>query len=68
MFLIVAVVTFALEIRSVLAVNGWWLDEYFSLWSTDPSLTFIEAFTQRFKEPKSAALLQRAVLDPPFGR
>ena len=50
-FLIVAVVTFALEIRSVLAVNGWWLDEYFSLWSTDPSLTFIEAFTQRFKEP-----------------
>jgi len=51
LILIAAIVAFALEIRSVLAVNGWWLDEYFSLWSTDPSLTFIEAFTQRFKDP-----------------
>ena len=49
--LIFAIVAFALEIRFISAVNGWWLDEYISLYATDPALTFGEAFMQRFKEP-----------------
>src|SRR5690606_3039025 len=32
---------------SIYGINGWWLDELFSLWSSDTSLPFREAFTKR---------------------
>jgi hypothetical protein len=32
---------------SINSINGWWLDELFSLWSTNTSLPFREAFTKR---------------------
>jgi hypothetical protein len=45
--LLYATVVFSLETRSILPVNGWWLDELWSLWATDPSLFFADAFAHR---------------------
>ena len=28
-------------------VNGWWLDELYSLWASDPAIPFKEAYVQR---------------------
>jgi hypothetical protein len=40
-------IPFVLELRSISLVNGWWFDELWSLWASDPSLGFIDAFTKR---------------------
>ncbi len=45
--LAIAIILFAFEQSSIAEVNGWWLDEIYSLWVTDPSLTFANAFEQR---------------------
>jgi hypothetical protein len=45
--LLVAIIVFVLETGSILPVNGWWLDELWSLWATDPSLSFADAFAHR---------------------
>jgi hypothetical protein len=36
-----AVIIFAIELRALSAINGWWLDELFSLWETDPAVSFL---------------------------
>lgn len=45
--LVVALTVFVFEQISIAAVNGWWADELFSLWATDPSVSFSSAFTNR---------------------
>jgi hypothetical protein len=39
-----AAVVFAFEQRSIAAVNGWWVDELFSMWATEPSQTLAQAY------------------------
>jgi hypothetical protein len=45
--LLVATFVFVLETSFILPVNGWWFDELWSLWATDPSLSFADAFAHR---------------------
>jgi hypothetical protein len=45
--LIVASIVFVLEVYSISDVNGWWFDELWSLWATDPGMVFKEAFSER---------------------
>jgi hypothetical protein len=45
--LFIAAFVFFLETSSILAVNGLWLDELWSLWATEPSLSFLDAFAHR---------------------
>jgi hypothetical protein len=45
--LLVATFIFFLETSSIFPVNGWWFDELWSLWATDPSLSFADAFAHR---------------------
>jgi hypothetical protein len=40
-------VLFFLEIRAIMPSNGWWLDELYSVWLSDPSLSFFDAFLHR---------------------
>ena len=45
--LIVASIFFALEVYSISGANGWWLDELWSVWATDPTIDFYKAFSER---------------------
>lgn len=46
----VAAAILAYELTFLVPLKGWWLDEYFSLWSTDPSNSFANAFAGRFRD------------------
>ncbi len=48
--LLVAIAIFSYELSSLAPLKGWWLDEYFSLWSTDPSNSFMHALADRFRD------------------
>lgn len=54
--LLAAVIAFCFEIRSMSLVNGWWLDELFSIWASDPSLSFIDVFLHRILPDTSPPL------------
>ena len=45
--LLVAVILFCVELRWISLVNGWWIDELFSIWATDPSRGFVDVFVHR---------------------
>jgi hypothetical protein len=45
--LIVASIVFALEVYAISGANGWWLDELWSAWATDPTMAFNKAFSER---------------------
>jgi hypothetical protein len=45
--LLCAIVFFCFEIHAISAFNGWWLDELYSVWSSDPSLSFSDIFFHR---------------------
>ena len=57
----VAVLVFAVEQISIASVNGWWLDELYSIWSTDPRLTFVKAFLTRFGHDHTPPLYYAAL-------
>jgi hypothetical protein len=40
-------IVFALEVYSISGANGWWLDELWSAWATDPTMAFNKAFSER---------------------
>lgn len=48
--LLVAIAVFSYELISLAPLEGWWLDEYFSLWATDPSDSFMHAVAARFRD------------------
>ena len=48
--LVVAIAVFSYEFRWLAPLKGWWLDEYFSLWSTDPSNSFMQAIANSFRD------------------
>ena len=54
--LLAAVIAFCFEIRSISLVNGWWLDELFSIWASDPSLSFIDVLLHRILPDTSPPL------------
>jgi hypothetical protein len=56
-----AVALFYLEIRAIMPFNGWWLDELFSVWSSDPSLGFSDAFLHRILEDTTPPLYYSAL-------
>jgi hypothetical protein len=45
--MIAASMASALEIYSIPEANGWWLDELWSLWATDPKISFDKVFLER---------------------
>ena len=45
--LFVASIVFALEVYAISGANGWWLDELWSAWATDPTMAFNKAFSER---------------------
>lgn len=45
--LFLAAVVFSVEIRRLSLNNGWWLDELFSIWATDPSIGFLDVLKHR---------------------
>jgi hypothetical protein len=42
-----ASIVFAVEVYAISDVNGWWFDELWSLWATDPLMVFNKAFSER---------------------
>lgn len=54
--LLAAAVLFAAGQVSIDAVNGWWNDELFALWSSDTSQPFWSAFTERIKPDSNPPL------------
>jgi hypothetical protein len=59
--LVAAIIAFVLETKSILPVNGWWLDELWSLWATDPSLSFADAFAHRMVNDTTPPLYYAAL-------
>jgi hypothetical protein len=47
LLLIIAVALFVIGEIAIGAVNGWWSDELFALWASDPSLPFVRIFSER---------------------
>jgi len=45
--LLAALAVFAVEQVAIYRVNGWWLDELFSFWASDPQLRFWDIFSSR---------------------
>jgi hypothetical protein len=55
--LVAAAVIFGFEVRSIASVNsGWFIDELFSIWVSDPSRGFADALTHRMLTDTSPAL------------
>lgn len=48
--LLVAVLVFSAELRSISLVNGWWFDELLSIWASDPSHGFIDVLRKSITE------------------
>lgn len=44
------------EQRSIATVNGWWVDELFSLWATEPALSLAQDFAKRFRHDPTPPL------------
>jgi len=52
-----AAIVFGFEVRSIASVNsGWFIDELFSIWASDPSRGFADAFTHRMLTDTSPGL------------
>ena len=49
-------IPFVLEFRSISLVNGWWFDELWSLWASDPSIGFIDAFIKKMSHDTTPPL------------
>jgi len=45
--LLCVAVLFTGELASVSAISGWWFDDLFSLWASEPTLPFTVAFRER---------------------
>jgi len=58
----VAVLLFCAAQFSINAVNGWWVDELYSLWASDTSIPFRVAFSERIYPPTYFSLLYVARL------
>jgi hypothetical protein len=43
----IASIAFTVEVYDISDVNGWWFDELWSLWATDPRMNFNEAVSER---------------------
>ena len=46
--LALAAVAACVAVYLISTVNGWWVDELFSIWATDPAQTFRQAFSSHF--------------------
>jgi hypothetical protein len=71
--LVVVISLFTVEQTSIAAVNGWWLDELSTLWISDPSLTFANAYHRIALDPTpplyySALYWIRNLIYVPMGR
>ena len=50
-------IVFGFEVRSITSVNsGWFIDELFSIWASDPARGFADALTHRMLTDTSPAL------------
>jgi hypothetical protein len=56
-----AFVVFLLEHSAIAAVNGWWFDELFSIWSSNPAEPFSTVFMERI-EPDTTPPLYGSLL------
>lgn len=59
--LAVATAVFCFEIRAIAPVNGWWYDELFSIWASDPALGFEDVFVHRILHDTNPPLYYTAL-------
>jgi hypothetical protein len=59
--LVCAVIVFGFEINAISAVNGWWTDELFSIWASDPTLALGEAVSRRITSDTNPPLYYAAL-------
>lgn len=59
--LVAVVMVFGLEIRQISPINGWSVDELYSVWASDLSHDFIDAFFQRILPDTSPPICYSAL-------